>query len=153
MVGFFNEAYIIPGMLKIKRLTKDLPLPKKVHSTDAGIDLYSAVYWTLEPGEKHWIPTGIILEFPVGYFGMIVPRSGLAEEGISIVNSPGIVDEGFTGEVKAILINQGNQNYYVQRGDRIAQLIIRKQYDFTIQEVDELTETDRGNEGFGSSGV
>jgi len=153
MIDVPGEFFIQHRKLKIKRLDNNLPLPKKVYPTDAGIDLYSAVNRHICKGLIEKISTGICIELPVGYYAEVVPRSGLASEyGITLVNSPAIIDNHFRGEIVLVVVGLIGC-YDIKRGDRIAQLIIRKQYDFEIREVDELTATDRGNKGLGSTGV
>jgi len=140
--------------VKLKRLDPSLPLPRYAHQTDAGCDLYSRIDITLRPGERTLIPTGIEIAIPVGYAGFIQPRSGLAlKHGISMVNSPGLIDSGYRGEVSVILINQdAKKAFRVRRGDKICQLVIQKVEKPQFQVVDSLDETERGKGGFGSSG-
>jgi len=140
--------------IKLKRLDPSLPLPRCAHQTDAGCDLYSRIDITLRPGERTLIPTGIEIAIPVGYAGFIQPRSGLAlKHGISMVNSPGLIDSGYRGEVSVILINQdAKKAFRVRRGDKICQLVIQKVEKPQFQVVDSLDETERGKGGFGSSG-
>jgi dUTP pyrophosphatase len=140
--------------IKVKRLDPDLPLPRCAHETDAGCDLYSRIDVVLRPGERILVPTGIEIAIPQGYAGFIQPRSGLAlQHGISIVNSPGLIDSGYRGEVSVILINQdAKKTFRVRRGDKICQLVIQKVEKPEFQVVDSLDETERGKGGFGSSG-
>ena len=117
------------------------------------MDLYATGPATLQPGERTMLPTGIAVAIPEGYAGLVVPRSGLAaRQGISIVNAPGLVDSGYRGEVKVILINLGGGPVEVERGDRIAQLVIVAVETQEYVEVDELPDTARGEGGFGSTG-
>ena len=105
------------------------------------------------PGEIYSAGTGISIELPKGYEAQIRPRSGLAARyGISIVNSPGTIDSGYRGEIKVILINHGSQNYNAKKGDRIAQMIIHKYEEVGVVELEELSETERGDGGLGSTG-
>ena len=140
--------------IKVKRLDPDLPLPRCAHETDAGCDLYSRIDVVLRPGERTLVPTGIEIAIPEGYAGFIQPRSGLAlKHGISMVNSPGLIDSGYRGEVSVILINQDAKKVFrVRRGDKICQLVIQKVEKPQFQVVDSLDETERGKGGFGSSG-
>lgn len=141
--------------IRIKRLDKDLPLPKYAHEGDAGCDLFSTVEQPILPHERALIPTGIAISLPEGYAAFIQPRSGLAaKHGISIVNSPGLIDSHYRGEIKVSLINSDPRaSFTVKRGDKIAQMVIQKVEQATFVEVDELDETVRGANGFGSSGM
>lgn len=138
----------------ISRMDESVPVPSYAKSGDAGVDLISTVHRIIYPGSRDLIPTGIKIVIPEGYVGLIHPRSGLAlNHGISIVNTPGTVDSGYRGEIKVILINHDQwKNFEVNKGDRIAQLVIQKveQAEF-IDAV--LDGTDRGSGGFGSTGV
>jgi dUTP diphosphatase len=137
----------------IQRLDAGLPLPASAHAGDAGIDLSSAVDMVLGSLERATIPTGIALAIPDGYAGYVQPRSGLAaRDGIGIVNSPGLIDSGYRGEVKVVLINLGAEKFEVRRGDKIAQLVVLAVPQATLVEVDELPPSARGEKGFGSTG-
>ena len=127
--------------------------PKKAHPDDAGYDLYSRIDAVLEPLSGMAIPVGFAMELPTGYEAQIRPRSGLAaKHHITVTNSPGTVDANFRGEVKAILYNLDREPFSIQRGDRIAQMVICKLPEIELVEATELSETDRGSGGFGSSG-
>ncbi|SEF46054.1 dUTP pyrophosphatase [Caloramator fervidus] len=144
--------------LYIKRLdnAKDLPLPRYMTQGSAGIDLYANVSEevTLNPNEIKLIPTGIAISLPKGYEAQIRPRSGLAlKHGISLVNTPGTIDSDYRGEIGVIMINFGNKPFIIKRGDRIAQMIINKVEIPEIIEVEELDNTERGEGGFGSTGL
>lgn len=142
-------------VLKIKKLS-DVPTPAYQTEHSAGVDLHAAVKKTtiLEPGESALIPSGLKIALPQGYEAQIRPRSGLAlKKQISIVNTPGTIDSDYRGEVGVILINHGKEPFTVNHGDRIAQMIINKVEKADIIEVDELEETDRGQGGFGSTGI
>jgi dUTP pyrophosphatase len=141
-------------VIRIKQIDKDLPVPKYAYAHDAGFDLYSSVDVLLESGERKLIPTGVAVAILEGYAGFVQPRSGLAaKHGISIVNSPGLIDSHYRGEIKVILINlDKDKPFQVRRGDKIAQLIIQKIESVDLEVVDELDETVRGAGGFGSSG-
>lgn len=141
--------------IKLKRLDPNLPLPKYAHKNDAGCDLYSRVELVIKPGQRALVPTGIALAIPAGYAGFIQPRSGLAlKNGISIVNSPGLIDSGYRGEVGVILINHHqNRPFEIKKGDKICQLVIQKVETPIIEVVKELDITERGEGGFGSSEI
>ena len=127
--------------------------PKKAHPDDAGYDLYSRIDAVLEPLSGMAIPVGFAMELPAGYEAQIRPRSGLAaKHHITVTNSPGTVDANYRGEIKAILYNLGREPFVIQRGDRIAQMVICKLLEINLIEATELSETDRGRGGFGSSG-
>jgi len=133
-----------------------LPLPARASSGAAGLDLRAAVAesQTLGPGERALVPTGLILEIPAGWEGQVRPRSGLAlRYGISLLNAPGTIDSDYRGEVKVILANLGSEDFTLERGDRIAQLVIVRVEDVRIEAAESLSETDRGGGGFGSSGL
>lgn len=140
--------------VKIKRLDKDLPLPHYAHAGDAGLDLYASESVTLEPGQRFLIGTGIAIALPEGFAGFVQPRSGLAaKKGLTIVNSPGLIDSGYRGEIKVIALNTDAQAaIQIERGDRLAQLVIQEVPVVTLEEADELDDTDRAEGGFGSSG-
>lgn len=138
----------------VVRLDPDLPLPDYAHPGDAGLDLHAREDAKIAAaGGRAMVPTGIAVAIPVGYAGFVVPRSGNAlRHGISIVNTPGIIDAAYRGELKVILLNTDPaDDYTVHRGDRIAQLIIQKVEEVTWVEVDALDGEDRGG-GFGHSG-
>lgn len=138
----------------VRRLDPDLPLPSYAHPGDAGADLCSRVDVTIGPGERVLVPTGIAIALPTGHAGFVHPRSGLAaRHGISIVNAPGTIDEGYRGEVLVNLVNlDQSEAYRVQRGDRIAQLIVQPVVRATFVAVDSLDDTVRGDTGHGSTG-
>lgn len=143
------------GDIKVKRLDKELPLPHRAHRGDAGADLYAAESLTLQPGERALVGTGIAIALPVGTVGLIHPRSGLAaKQGLSVVNTPGTVDADYRGEIKVCLINHDRHNpIEIERGMRIAQLVVQRVELVGFAEVDELDDTDRGAGGYGSTGV
>jgi dUTP pyrophosphatase len=140
--------------LQIKLLDDGLPMPRYQHDGDAGLDLSSRVDLVIEPGERAMVPTGIAVAIPPGYAGFVLPRSGLASRhGIALVNSPGLVDSGYRGEMWIVMINTDKREaFHIKRGDRIAQLVIQRVEDVSIIGVDELDETSRGAGGFGSTG-
>ncbi|HSE35676.1 MAG TPA: dUTP diphosphatase [Blastocatellia bacterium] len=140
--------------VQIKLLDPDLPMPRYQHEGDAGLDLPSRIDYVLEPGQRALIPTGIAVAIPGGYAGFVLPRSGLAtRHGIALVNSPGLVDAGYRGEIAIIMINTDTREaFHIKRGDRIAQLVIQRVEEVTLTRVDELDDTSRGEGGFGSTG-
>jgi len=140
--------------LAIRRLRDDARLPTRAHDDDAGLDLYSVEAVTLGPGERALVATGIAIELPERHAGLVVPRSGLAiRHGISVVNGPGLIDPGYRGELKVVLLNTDREaSFTVEPGDRIAQLVITRVETPDIVEVDELEPSRRGDGGFGSSG-
>ena len=144
-----------PVNVHIKLLDPELPAPAYAKPGDAGADLRSRIDFELEPGERALVPTGVAIALPEGYVGLVHPRSGLAtKNGITIVNAPGTVDSGYRGELMVTLLNTDKtKSFHVQRGDRIAQLIIQKYERATFTIVDELDQTERGSSGFGSSGI
>ncbi|MBO6586726.1 MAG: dUTP diphosphatase [Gracilimonas sp.] len=142
----------------IKKLdhAKDLPLPNYESVAAAGMDVRAAVETpiVIKPGERTLIPTGLQMALPEGYEAQIRPRSGLAiRNGITMLNAPGTIDADYRGEVKVIAINHGEEEFVVNHGDRIAQMVIAPVTQLPLLEVDELDETDRGEGGFGSTGV
>lgn len=141
--------------IDLKILNDDLPVPRYAHTGDAGIDLFSTVDASLEPFERKIIPTGIALSIPEGYAGFVQPRSGLAiKKGVTLLNSPGLIDSGYRGEVCAILINLDPKNTFnIKKGDKICQLVIQKVETVKLNIVEKLNESDRGPGGFGSTGV
>ncbi len=140
--------------LPIQLLDDSLPLPSYQREGDAGFDLHSRVDLVLEPGERATIPTGIAVAIPRGYAGLVLPRSGLAaRHGIALVNSPGLIDAGYRGEIAVILLNTDKrESFYIRRGDRIAQMVMQKIEEVTFLPVTELDDTERGAGGFGSTG-
>ncbi|HJM29204.1 MAG: dUTP diphosphatase [Acidimicrobiales bacterium] len=142
--------------LPIKRLDPDLPLPKYAQVGDAGCDLIAAEEIVLPPGGgRALVPTGIAIALPEGYAGFVQPRSGLANKhGVTCLNSPGLIDSGYRGELKVLLINTDPHNSFeVKRGERIAQLVIQKVEQADFIEMEDLSQTERGDGGFGSTGV
>jgi len=140
--------------LKIQKLDKTLKTPKYAHIGDAGLDLYSAVDCILRPYERRKVPTGIKIAIPEGYAGFVQPKSGLAiKNGLSLVNTPGLIDSGYRGEICAVLINlDPEKDFIIKRGDKICQLVIQKVSEVEIEITDELGNTSRGEGGFGSTG-
>jgi dUTP pyrophosphatase len=140
--------------LRIARLDERARLPIRAHDGDAGLDLYALGDAVLEPGARASVPTGIAVEIPPGHAGLVLPRSGLAaRHGISVVNAPGLIDAGYRGEVRVLLLNTDRDHAFeITAGDRIAQLVLVRVELSTPVEVDVLDETERGAGGFGSSG-
>lgn len=138
----------------IRRLDEHVPVPAYSHPGDAGADLVTTVDVTLAPGERAMVPTGISIALPDGYVALVHPRSGLAAKfGVSIVNAPGTVDAGYRGEVKVLLINLDPlEPVRLQRGDRIAQLVVQRVERARFVEVDRLPGSARGDGGYGSTG-
>lgn len=157
--SFSNQAYLKSDAppLRVVRLDKELPLPQRAHSTDAGIDLLSAEDTVIEPGQRVLVGTGIAIGLEPGTVGLIHPRSGLAlKQGLSIVNAPGTVDSDYRGEVKVCLINLDPEvPIEISRGQRIAQLVIQYVLLSDVEEVksvEDLGQTERGAGGYGSTG-
>jgi len=147
-----------PKQLLVSRTKNagDLPLPSRGSSIAAGLDLYANVNETIyiKTGERVLVPTGIRIALPFGFEAQIRPRSGLAlKHGITVLNSPGTIDADYRGEVSVILINHGHDTFMVNRGDRIAQMVVNKIEMFDLVEVSELPDSKRGAGGFGSSGI
>jgi dUTP pyrophosphatase len=140
--------------LKVRRLDARAVLPTRAYAGDAGLDLYALEERELGPGERASIGTGISIQIPEGQAGLVVPRSGLAaSHGIAIVNTPGLIDSGYRGEVRVLLLNTDHSKAFtVTVGDRIAQLVLVRVETPAVEEVDELALSDRGAGGFGSSG-
>lgn len=141
--------------ISIKRIDPGVPLPSYAHIGDAGLDLYSTINAVLRPFERLLIPTGIALEIPNGFAGFVQPRSGLAvKHGLSLVNTPGLIDSHYRGEIKVIAINlDPTVPFEIKRGDKIAQLVIQAVEHVALVPVEELSVTVRGEGGFGSTGV
>jgi dUTP pyrophosphatase len=139
--------------LPIRRVRPDAVLPRRAYAGDAGIDLAACERLELAPGERALVPTGLAVAIPDGYAGYVQPRSGLASKhGISIVNSPGLVDAGYRGELLVNLLNtDAHKSFVVEPGMRIAQLVVLEIPEVEPVEVDELPESERGVRGFGSS--
>jgi len=139
--------------LKIKRLNKDAIIPAYQSELAAGIDLHSIEEHILEPMERKLIKTGLAFEIEAGYEVQIRPRSGLAYKyGLTVLNSPGTIDADYRGEIMVLLINLSNEFYTIKKGERIAQAVIAPVVQAEIVEVNELSETKRGEKGFGSTG-
>ena len=139
--------------LPIRRLRDDAVLPERAYSGDAGLDLAACERVELPPGERATVPTGLAVAIPDGFAGFVQPRSGLAaRHGLTIVNSPGLVDSGYRGELRVVLLNtDAREPFVVEPGMRIAQLVVLPVPELELVEVDELPESERGVRGFGSS--
>jgi dUTP pyrophosphatase len=139
----------------IRRLREEASVPSRAYPGDAGLDLVACEHSLLGPGERAVVPTGIAVAIPEGYAGFVQPRSGLARRhGISIVNTPGLIDSGYRGELEVTLLNTDRQHdFTVNRGMRIAQLVIVPVPEIELIEVEDLPESSRGTAGFGSSGA
>lgn len=139
--------------LIIKLVHEDAKLPYRANEGDAGLDLFSIEEKIIQPGEATLVGTGLQIELPKGTEAQIRPRSGLAlKHSITVLNSPGTIDEGYRGEIKVILINHGNEPFKVEKDMRIAQMVIASVLKVELVEADVLSETDRAAGGFGSSG-
>ena len=140
--------------LPVRRLRPEAVLPARAYAGDAGLDLTACERVELEPGERAVVSTGLAIAIPEGYAGFVQPRSGLAvRHGISIVNTPGLIDSGYRGEVLVVLLNTDpREPFVVEPGARVAQLVVVPIPSVAVSEVDELPTTDRGPRGHGSSG-
>ena len=144
----------MPDEVLIQRLDPDLPMPAYARPGDAGIDLYAREDATIPPGGRRLVPTGIAIALPVGFVALSVPRSGFAlRQGGTLLNSPGIIDAGYRGEIQVPLVNHDrDETIVVRRGDRIAQLVVQPVTRVVFDVVDELPDSTRGAGGFGSTG-
>jgi dUTP pyrophosphatase len=139
--------------LPIQRLREEAVVPARAYAGDAGLDLAACERAELGPGERVVVGTGLAVAIPIGYAGFVQPRSGLAaRHGISVVNAPGLIDSGYRGEVRVVLLNTDRaEAFVIEPGMRIAQLVVLPVPDLELVEVDELPESERGVRGFGSS--
>jgi dUTP pyrophosphatase len=139
----------------VTRLRPDAALPSRAHEGDAGLDLTACERVELPPGERAVVATGVAIALPDGYAGFVQPRSGLAaRHGVTIVNAPGLIDSGYRGEIRVVLLNTDRERTFVaEPGDRIAQLVVLAVPEVELVEVDELPASARGTAGFGSTGV
>ena len=139
--------------LRIRRLSPDAIIPAYAHPGDAGLDLHACEDVALDPGVACLVSTGVAIELPEATEAQVRPRSGLAlKHSVTVLNTPGTIDEGYRGEVGVVLINHGSSTFQVTRGMRIAQLVVQKRWTVEVVEVDGLTDTTRGTGGFGSTG-
>lgn len=140
-------------LLKFKKLCDDATIPARSRIGDAALDIASCESLTIEPHAIQMVHTGIAIEIQDGYAGLVLPRSGNAVNyGITIINSPGLIDSNYRGEIKVGLRNTSDKDFNVLKGDRIAQLLIVPVLDVEVDVVETLSESNRGSEGFGSSG-
>ena len=141
--------------LRVRRLDPRATLPTRAYPGDAGLDLYALVDGTLDPGARASIRTGVAVEIPDGYAGLVLPRSGIAaRSGISLVNAPGLIDAGYRGELQVLLLNTDRETpFCIAAADRIAQLVLVRVEAPPVLEVDTLSDSERGAGGFGSSGA
>jgi len=140
--------------LQFKRIHPDAVLPSYAHPSDAGMDVRSVADLTIAPGERALVPTGLVMILPPLYEAQVRPRSGLAlKSGVTVLNAPGTIDSGYRGEVGVILINLGSADFKVNKGDKIAQIVVAPVTQPLIAETDSVDETDRGSGGFGSTGI
>lgn len=140
--------------LFVKKLNEDAIIPSYAHEGDAGMDLYSIEDKIIEPGNTALIHTGISIQLPKETEAQVRPRSGLAlKHSITVLNTPGTIDEGYRGEIGIILINHGKNSFKVEKHMRIAQMIIKPVYKVEVSERDELVDSERGEGGFGSTGL
>lgn len=148
-----GRAVSEPWELKVKRLSDAAVLPRRAHPQDAGLDLFALEPLLLPAGARASVPTGLAIEVPPGHAGFVLPRSGLAaHHGITLVNAPGLIDPGYRGELRVLLLNTSEQSFTVNAGDRIAQLVVVVAELPAVIEVQSLADGDRGPAGFGSSG-
>jgi dUTP pyrophosphatase len=136
------------------RLDRALPMPAYAKPGDAGLDLRASEAATLAPGDRRLVPTGVAIAIPEGHAGLVLPRSGLAmHNGVTVLNAPGLIDSGYRGELKVLLINHGAEAVAIERGERIAQLVIQPVAHARLVEVERLPDSARGEGGFGSTGT
>ena len=144
---------VTTDQLAVRLLHPDARPPERTRPGDAGFDLRAVESFTLAPGERALVPTGVAIALPPGHAGLVTPRSGLAiKHGISVVNGPGLVDPNYRGELKVVLVNLGDETFHGEPHDRIAQLLIVPFAAPPVAVVDQLDDTERGASGFGSSG-
>ena len=140
-------------VLQVRRLREDAVLPERAYAGDAGLDLAACERHELGPGERAAVGTGLAMAIPEGYAGFVQPRSGLAaRHGLSVVNAPGLIDSGYRGEIRVVLLNTDrSEPFVVEPGMRVAQLVVLAVPELEVAEVEELPESERGVRGFGSS--
>lgn len=149
-----NGIYATYLPVKVLRVSAAVPLPEPATGGAAAVDLRATQSAIVTVGGRSLIPTGLILEIPRGYCGLVLPRSGLAaKHGVTVLNAPGLIDSDYRGEVKVILQNHGDESFAVSLGDRIAQLLIMPFPAIRFEEAQQVSETERGSGGFGSTGV
>lgn len=141
-------------IVKVKRLSEDAKLPAQALPGDVGFDLFANEEVLLKPGERKLIGTGIKIALPEGYEAQIRPKSGLAiNHGVTVLNTPGTIDAGYRGEIKVILINLSNEEFKIEKGQKIAQIVFNKVEIPMLEEAEELDKTARNEQGFGSTGL
>ena len=141
-------------VVNIKKLTPHAHVPQYAHFGDSGADLFSTADCTLQPMERHAVSTGLAAEIPAGFELQVRPKSGLAlKSGLTVLNTPGTIDFGYRGEIKVILINLSSEPYHIEKGQKIAQLVVAPVAYAEFKEVNELSDTARGERGFGSTGL
>lgn len=139
--------------ISFKKLDNELPSPSHAHDGDGAVDLYARQPASMEPGERTKVPTGIAVAIPIGFAGLVIPRSGLAAtQGVGVTNGPGLIDAGYRGEIAVLLVNHGHEPVHIARGDRIAQLMVVPVVEQELVEVEELPDSLRADGGFGSTG-
>ena len=140
--------------IRFVKLCPGAHIPQKAHADDAGFDLYASEAFTLKAHRFGCVPTGIVVELPAGTEGQVRPRSGLAAKyGVTVLNAPGTIDAGYRGEVKVILINHGDEDLEIVPGMRIAQLVVSPVCPAEFEEAGSLSDSERGEGGFGSTGI
>jgi dUTP pyrophosphatase len=145
---------IMTYTVKFKKIHQDARLPERAHEGDAGLDLYSVEEKVIQPGEAALVATGLQMELPKGTEAQVRPRSGLAlKHAVTLLNSPGTIDEGYRGEIKVILINHGKHPFKVEKQMKIAQMVIAPVLPVTVVESEWLSDSQRGTGGFGSTGL
>jgi dUTP pyrophosphatase len=145
---------VLAVQLRVAKLKAEATIPTRAHEGDAGLDLYACEAAHIGPGERWGVGTGVAVEIPEGHAGLVLPRSGLAREhGIALVNSPGLIDSGYRGELRVLLLNTDPaETFRIEPGERIAQLVISPIATVEPVEAEALSESARGDGGFGSSG-
>jgi dUTP pyrophosphatase len=147
-----SEAEAAGVSLPVVRVRAGARLPNRAYAGDAGLDLAACEPVDLPPGERTVVPTGLAVAIPEGYAGFVQPRSGLAaRHGIAVVNAPGLIDAGYRGEIRVVLLNTGAETFTAAAGERIAQLVVLQVPQVEVVEVAELPTSERGARGFGSS--
>ena len=140
--------------VKVKKIHEDAKIPAYAHEGDSGMDLYSVEETILQPGETKLVKTGLQIAVPKGFEAQVRPKSGLAAKfGVTVLNTPGTVDSGYRGEVMIILVNHGKEEYKVEKGKKIAQMVIAKVEEAKIEVVEDLDNTTRKDGGLGSTGL
>ena len=138
----------------VKRLDEGVKMPAYAHEGDAGVDLYANENKSIAPGEVALVATGIKIALPLGFEAQVRPKSGIAlKNGVTVLNTPGTIDAGYRGEVGVIIVNHGKESFAVEKGKKIAQMVFNKIENAELKEVEELDETTRNEDGFGSTGL